>query len=128
MPSWFSSEPSFKFDDLPNLTGQVAVITGGSSGIGKATVRELARKQARVFVLGRNPEKTTEAINEVVKETGNPNIEFIQCDLLDLKSVDKAASSFASKGLPVHMLILNGGIASLTGKMELSKDGIEAQY
>ena len=82
------SRPSFNpSTDLPDLTGKVAIVTGASTGLGKETARELARKGAQVFCIGRTVEKTMAAIDEIVKETGNKKVEFIQGDFMDLKSV-----------------------------------------
>lgn len=80
--------PSFSpATDLPDLNGKVAVVTGASTGLGKETARELARKGAHVFCVGRTVEKTKAAIDEIIKETGNEKVEFIQGDFMDLKSV-----------------------------------------
>lgn len=80
--------PSFNPSaDLPDLNGKVAIVTGSSAGLGKETARELARKGAHVFCIGRNAEKTMAVIDEISKETGNSKLEFIQGDFMDLKSV-----------------------------------------
>jgi NAD(P)-dependent dehydrogenase (short-subunit alcohol dehydrogenase family) len=82
------TRPSFNPSaDLPDLNGKVAIVTGASTGLGKETARELARKGAHVFCIGRTVEKTMAAIDEIIKETGNSKVEFIQGDFMDLKSV-----------------------------------------
>ncbi|KXS18711.1 NAD(P)-binding protein [Gonapodya prolifera JEL478] len=110
----FSSRRSvtFKYEDVPDLNGQAAVITGASRGLGKATLSALAKKGAHVICIGRNPEKTKAAISEVVQLTGNLKVDYIEAHLTDLKSADKAATSFLAMDLLLHMLILNGGIMS----------------
>ena len=80
--------PSFSpSKDLPDLKGKVAIVTGASAGLGKETARELARKGAQVFCIGRTVEKTKAAIDEIIKETGNNQVMFIHGDFMDLNSV-----------------------------------------
>ena len=82
------TRPSFNpANDLPDLTGKVAIVTGASTGLGKETARELARKGAQVFCIGRTVEKTKAAIDEIIKETGNDKVSFIHGDFMDLNSV-----------------------------------------
>ncbi|KAJ3326539.1 hypothetical protein HDU93_002401, partial [Gonapodya sp. JEL0774] len=117
---------TFKYEDVPDLTGQVALITGASAGIGKATVAALAKKGAHVICVGRNPEKSNAAIAEIIRATGNPKIEYIEADFGDLASVDRAATSFLERDLPLNMFIMNAG--AMFSNFELSKDGIEKQF
>ncbi|CAG8701136.1 367_t:CDS:2 [Cetraspora pellucida] len=77
----------FTFDKIPDLTGKVAVVTGGNNGIGYITCRELAKKNAHVFILGRNVEKGQVAVEKIKSETGNQKVEFLKLDLKSLKSV-----------------------------------------
>ncbi|KAJ3309958.1 hypothetical protein HDU93_005465, partial [Gonapodya sp. JEL0774] len=116
---------TFKYEDVPDLTGQVALITGASAGIGKATVAALAKRGAHVICIGRNPEKSNAAIAEILKATGNPKVEYIEANLDDLASVDRAAATFLERDLPVNMFIMNAG--AVFSNFELSKDGIEKQ-
>ncbi|CAG8791349.1 23919_t:CDS:2, partial [Dentiscutata erythropus] len=81
-----SEEKHFTFDKTPDLTGKVAIVTGGNDGIGYFTCRELARKNAHVFMLGRNIERCQTAIEKIKSETGNKEIEFLPLDLRSLKS------------------------------------------
>lgn len=111
---------------LTSLVGKVALITGASTGLGKITATELAKKGAHVFCLGRSKEKTEAAVESIIKESGNDNVEFIQADLMDLKSVLAAANSFISRGSPLHILVNNAGIMAVP--YALSKDGIESQF
>ena len=121
------TKPSFVPEkELPDLTGKVALVTGASTGLGKVTAQELARKGAHVFCVGRTPEKTKAAIEDIKKITGNEHVEFIQADLMDLKSVEAAADTFLSKNLPLHILVNNAGIMAVP--FELSKDQIESQF
>ncbi|KAI8800020.1 hypothetical protein BJ742DRAFT_764545 [Cladochytrium replicatum] len=116
----------WKISDIPNLSGKVAIVTGGSSGIGLKTALELARKGAHIFVAARNERKTLAVVEDIKKETGNHNVEFGHLNLLSLKSVDKFASDFLARGLPLHILVNNAGV--MFAPFELSEDGIESQF
>jgi retinol dehydrogenase-12 len=111
---------------MPDLTGKVAIVSGASAGLGKITAMELAKKNAHVFCMGRNKEKTIAVVEEIVKESGNKKVEFIEADFNDLESVDKAASQFLKKKLPLHILVNNAGLSNKT--FELSKQGIESVF
>lgn len=102
----FTITPSFNPErDLPSLESKVALVTGASTGLGKETALQLAKKGAHVFCLGRTQAKTQAAIDDIKKQTGNEKIEFIQADLMDLGSVEKAAQTFLAKKLPLHILV-----------------------
>ena len=53
-----------------DLNGKVAIVTGGSRGIGKAISAELASAGAKVMITSRKAEACEEAVNEIVSETG----------------------------------------------------------
>ncbi|KAJ3063661.1 hypothetical protein HK102_008413, partial [Quaeritorhiza haematococci] len=118
--------PRWTFNDIPDLSGKVAIVTGGYTGLGRVTCLELARKNAHVIVAGRNKSKGDPVIEALKKETNNSNIEFGEIDLLSLKSVDKFADSFLAKNIPLHILINNAGVMACP--FTLSADGIESQF
>ncbi|KAJ3122752.1 hypothetical protein HK100_011851 [Physocladia obscura] len=111
---------------LPSLEGKVALITGASTGLGKATALSLAEKGAHVFCVGRSPEKTKAAIADIISKCGNSKVEFLQADLMDLASVESAANTFLARNLPLHILVNNAGI--MFSPWALSNQGIESQF
>ncbi|KAJ3978801.1 short chain dehydrogenase [Lentinula detonsa] len=113
---------------IPNLSGRVAIVTGGNTGLGYITVRELARKGARVYMLSRTDTRALAAIEKIKGELGpelKPEIEYINFDLLSLKSAKKAAETFIQRENRLDILVNNAGI--MATRYELGPDGIEIQ-
>ena len=108
-----------------DLSGQNIIITGANTGIGKCTAEALARRGARVIFAGRSAAKTQPVIDQLKKDTGNDQLEFLELDLGSLASVKKAADSFLARKLPLHVLINNAGLAGLSG---LTVDGYQITF
>ncbi len=104
--------------DIPDLTGQHYLITGGTSGIGKETARELARAGAHVTITARNATKGANTVAEIAKD----RVDFKLLDLADLSSVRKFAKEFTAT---VDGLILNAGV--MATPFTLTKDNFEMQ-
>ncbi|KAF8267006.1 hypothetical protein EI94DRAFT_85817 [Lactarius quietus] len=86
----FPPKPTWGVNNIPDLTGKVIIITGGNTGVGKETVKQLLTHNAKVYLAARSAQKANEAIAELKNETGKEAI-FLQLDLSDLLSVRKAA-------------------------------------
>ena len=98
-----------------NLKNKTAVITGGASGIGKATVFAFARQEANVKLLDVNRENIDSTLAELKKE-GLKAVAYV-CDIRDQKEVEKL---FASIG-DIHILVNNAGIAHI-GKADTTAE------
>jgi len=91
------------------LAGRVAVVTGGSSGIGLATVELLLGCGASVALCGRNAERLDDAVTDLHAQYPNAKLFAQPCDVLDGASVRSfAAASEAALG-PASMLVNNAG-------------------
>lgn len=88
-----------------DLSGKVAIVTGGYSGIGVETVRGLAGAGATVVVPARNREKATGNLADV-----QGDVTIMDMDLADLASVRAFADEFAGKHDRLDLLICNAGI------------------
>jgi retinol dehydrogenase-12 len=122
--------PKAKYDtdrDIPDLTGRVALVTGGYSGIGYCTAKELLKKNAKVYIAGRSRAKGDEAIENLKKETDGKTAIFIELDLSSLKSVKDAAADFNSKETELHILFNNAGVM-FPPVDELTADGYDQQW
>lgn len=105
--------------------GKVFLVTGASTGIGRVTAEELARRGGHVFLAGRSEARTALVVDSIRRSTGNEKVEFLPVDLSDLGSVRGAAASFLSRGLPLHVLVNNAGLAGVRG---LTPDGFEITW
>ncbi|MEU0785766.1 oxidoreductase [Streptomyces sp. NPDC006173] len=103
-----------------DLTGRVAIVTGGYSGIGLETVRVLRAAGAEVVVPARDPARAAAALD------GIDGVEVAAMDLIDPASVDAFAEGFLASGRPLHLLVASAGIMATP----LTRDarGYEAQF
>ena len=65
---------------LPYSFGRTALVTGGTSGIGRATALELTRQGLNVVITGHNPERTRAAVAWLQQESGNKNVSYLLAD------------------------------------------------
>ncbi|KAF9321842.1 hypothetical protein BG003_010866 [Podila horticola] len=128
----FLTPATFSMDDIPSLDNKVALVTGANSGLGYWTAVELAAKGAHVFLGCRDPLKAKDAIQQIRAEITSrglsihPKLEVLVIDLESVKSCHLAAAEFLAKGLPLHILINNGGMNS--PHFELTAHGVERLF
>lgn len=96
--------------EIPDLRGRVFIVTGGSSGIGYATVQHLVRRGGRVYMAARNEEKARTAIDHLEPEPGVEEVCFLKLDLSDPREARKAALEFISKERRLDVLINNAAM------------------
>lgn len=123
-----NQEKHFSADDIPDLTGLTALVTGGNAGIGLETVKQLALHGATVYMASRSPEKGDSAITQLKKDHPDVKLDvhFQKLDLGDLQSVRDAAHEFKSKVQGLDILICNAG--TMACPYALTKDGVEIQF
>ncbi|CBQ72111.1 related to Oxidoreductase, short-chain dehydrogenase [Sporisorium reilianum SRZ2] len=117
--------PSFKSSDIPDLTGRVAIVTGGNSGLGENSCLELARNGAKVYMASRTESKAQEAIAKIKQAVPKADIHFLQLDLTELAAVRKAADDFLSREKRLDILLNNAGV--MATPYTFTKDGLELQ-
>jgi NAD(P)-dependent dehydrogenase (short-subunit alcohol dehydrogenase family) len=96
-----------------DLSGKVAIVTGGYSGIGRETTRVLSEAGATVIVPTRSAEKARAELD------GIPRVELAPLDLMNPESIETFADGFLASGRSLHLLINNAGIMACP----LSRDG-----
>ncbi|CAG8403693.1 unnamed protein product [Penicillium salamii] len=114
--------------DIPDLSGQVILVTGGNAGLGFETIKELAKhRPAHIYLAARSAEKAVKAIQDM-RESDDVTapISFLQLDLSSFDSVKKAASKFNQAESRLDILINNAGIM-MTAE-GLTQEGYETQF
>lgn len=107
----YTPQPISKRD----LSGQIAIVTGGNSGIGFSIVKQLARQGATVYLACRSLERGDRAINEIINAIGESctgNLHCWELDTSDMSSVRAFCSRWSESGSKIDMLVHNAGIAS----------------
>jgi NAD(P)-dependent dehydrogenase (short-subunit alcohol dehydrogenase family) len=107
------------------LKGRTALVTGATSGIGKVTARELARRGARVLVHGRSPAKVDATVTEIRAATGG-TVEGVLADFASLAEVRALADDVRRRTDRLDVLVNNAGLAAI--RRSLSRDGIELTF
>ena len=108
-----------------NLNGKVCLITGATSGIGKASAMQLASMGAEIVFVARNKEKA-EKLKEALKASTGKDATSIIADLSSQEEVKRAAGEFLSLNKPLHVLLNNAGIVNTTRKETV--DGFEEVF
>jgi NAD(P)-dependent dehydrogenase (short-subunit alcohol dehydrogenase family) len=112
--------------NIPDMTGKVAIVTGANSGIGYETAKTLAEKGAVVVMACRNLEKAKRAEASIRISVKNAKLEVMELDLANLSSVRKFAEAFESKHPQLDLLINNAGI--MIPPFTKTADGFEVQF
>ncbi|XP_056328966.1 dehydrogenase/reductase (SDR family) member 13 like 1 [Danio aesculapii] len=108
------------FTGTAKLYGKTVIVTGGNTGIGKATATALAVRGARVILACRSKQRGEAAAKEIRTESGNDGVIFMQLDLASQKSIRSFAETFLKAEPRLDLLINNAALAA-PGRTE---DGI----
>jgi retinol dehydrogenase-14 len=105
------------------MGGKTVLITGGTSGIGKAAAVALAAMEANVVVVGRNQERGEAAVDEISARSRNESVELLLADLSEQSEVRGLAQEFRERHDRIDVLINNAGLVQ--SKRTETPDGIE---
>ncbi|KAF2297510.1 hypothetical protein P3X46_021549 [Hevea brasiliensis] len=118
---------NFKPEDMQSrIEGKNCIVTGANSGIGYATAEGLASRGANVYMVCRNKERGEAALSKIRSTTGNQNVHLEVCDLSSVSEIKSFASKFASKEVPIHVLVNNAGL--LENKRITTSEGFELNF
>ncbi len=107
------------------IQGKTCMITGATSGIGRASALELGRMGARLILVCRNRERGEELVGEI-RRAGNPEVELMIADLESQAQIRKLAADFLTTKQPLHVLMNNAGVFNM--KRAVTGDGIEEVF
>lgn len=105
------------------MNGKVVIVTGATSGIGKETARDLAKRGAKIILACRNVDKANETKDELIQSTENNNIVVKKLDLSSQKSIREFAEDLHKCESKIDVLIHNAGTAETRTKV--TDDGLE---
>jgi retinol dehydrogenase-12 len=111
--------------DHDDARGRTYLITGGNTGIGRATAAALARRGGRVYIACRSAAAGQAAVSAVKAETGSATVWLLPLDLASLASVRSCAAQFLALDEPLHVLVNNAGVG---GQRGLTADGFELHF
>lgn len=110
---------------MNDLSGKTALVTGGISGIGRATALHLARRGANVVIVGRDEQKAASLIREGRNSNTLP-ITFLSADLSEMDQVRQLAAQFRAQNQQLHILVHSAGIHHY--QRTRTSDGVEYNF
>jgi NAD(P)-dependent dehydrogenase (short-subunit alcohol dehydrogenase family) len=113
-----------------DLSGRVIIVTGANDGLGRETVRVLAKMGARIVLACRDQEKAATAIDELCSSSGEirpSQLQYIHLDLADLTTVRSFVEEFRRTNDRLDVLVNNAGVG-VVSSLGLTKDGVEAVF
>ena len=108
---------------MPYLTGKVAVITGGNSGIGLATAKRFVAEGAFVFITGRRQAELDKAVAEI-----GSNVVAIQGDVSKLEDIDRLYKEVAAQKGKIDILFANAGIVEPVTTPEVTPEHYDKTF
>ncbi|WP_320671152.1 SDR family NAD(P)-dependent oxidoreductase [Patulibacter defluvii] len=112
--------------DPLSLSGQTALVTGGTAGIGRAAASGIARLGATVVIVGRDPQRGADAARTIAAEAGGADVRFERCDLGRLADVRALAARLTAGGAPIRLLVHDAGV--MPPERTLTAEGHELAF
>jgi NAD(P)-dependent dehydrogenase (short-subunit alcohol dehydrogenase family) len=109
-----------------SLSGQTCLITGGNSGVGKATATAFAKNGANVILVCREPARGEAARLEIIAASGNSQVDVLVADLASQKSIRQLVEQFTRKYEYLNVLVNNAAVIQ-TQKL-ITPEGIETTF
>jgi retinol dehydrogenase 12 len=106
-------------------SGRTFLVTGGNTGIGRATATALARDGGRVFIACRSASAGEAAVAAIKAASSSDAVWLLPLDLASLDSVRACAAAFLSHDEPLHVLVNNAGVG---GQRGITADGFELHF
>ncbi len=108
------------------MQGNICLVTGATSGIGKETALGLAQMGATVVMVARDRERGEAARDKIRARSGNQHVDLLLADLSSQQSVRQLAGQFRQNYPALHVLVNNAGVFSLRRRTTI--DGLELMF
>src|SRR3984885_15335895 len=105
------------------LSGKIALITGGSSGLGLATAKRFVAEGAHVFITGRRQPELDRAVSEV-----GANVVGIRGDVANLEDLDSVFEAIREKQGRLDILFANAGIGEFASLKQITEEHFNKQF
>lgn len=112
--------------NMPDLSGKTALVTGANTGIGYETALALYEAGAHVILACRSQENADKAMAAILQSGGSGSLETGLLDLADLNAVKTFADGIRARHKELHLLINNAGV--MTPPAAKTADGFELQF
>ncbi len=111
------------------ISGRVAVVTGGSEGIGKGAAESLAAEGVNVVIVARNQDKLDAALPEIQAAATTGQVEAVSCDVGDETAVNAAFKQIVERWGKIDILVNNAGMGNANSFNDLTDDllGVDLQ-
>ncbi len=120
------AEPHWDLDDIGDLSGRVAVVTGANSGVGFATAARLAAHGAHTVLACRDRSRGRAAADTIVGDCPDASLRVLELDLADQTSVRSAARELIRTHERLDVLVNNAGVMGTP--FAVTDDGFERQF
>lgn len=109
-----------------SLAGKVCLITGGTSGIGRATAEALAARGGTVVIVSRNAARGARAVAEMRRAAGHEDVHYLAADLSAQSEVLRVAESYRQRFDRLDVLVNNAG--AIFSRRQETVDGLEMTF
>ncbi len=109
-----------------DVSNKLFLITGATSGIGKAAALAITAQGGKVVIVGRNPQKTATTVAEIKQVSGSPAVEYLLADLSSQAEVRRLAAEFQQRYDRLDVLVNNAGGVFM--RRQETVDGLEMTF
>ncbi|KAK7215909.1 hypothetical protein V2G26_003912 [Clonostachys chloroleuca] len=124
-------KPKFTEDNVPDLSGNVYLITGATGGVGLELAKILYKKNGRVYILGRSPAIAQDKIDAIKREYSKSeptgDLIFLYADLSDLSTIKPSVTEFMAMETKLNTVWYNAGIMNPPENLKTAQ-GHELQW
>ncbi|KAL1939820.1 hypothetical protein VTO73DRAFT_9520 [Trametes versicolor] len=120
-------------EDVPNLHGKVALLTGATAGVSLHVAKVLASKGARVLLLARREDNPDAALADIRQHCAehdsripDPDLAFVECDLANLRNVKRVGDDLCEREARLDIVVCDAGLG--VQPFDVSEDGIDRHF